>query len=550
MFMEEAYQHFHVFPGVGTAAVVACSLSVCLGLALLYLLLIAPWLHRPSRRRPCSSTLPPGPRPWPLIGNLHLLGALPHQSLAILARTHGPLMSLRLGSSLTIVASSPDMAKSVLQTFDHALASRPRTAASLHTLFDCSDVAFAPYGPYWKLMRRICISDLLHVKHFDSFKPIRMEEMDALVCRVLEESYTGKPVLILCKLQEAANNMISRMVLGKTFTELNISTRNNSSTDGFVELLKEIVYLLGSFNMGDYMPYLAWMDLQGLERRMKDAKRRLKTVLGMYIADRRAAAGIGSETAAAATSGRDLLDVLLSLQASGQQQQLDAPVTDDNIIAVILDMYMAGTETSAITIEWAIAELMSSPGSMEKVKEELDRVVGRERLVQESDIKDLLYLHTVVKETMRLHPVAPLLLPHLAMQPCSVGGYCIPAEATVYVNVWAIGRDPEVWEEPLAFRPERFFGSEVDVRGNHFELLPFGSGRRRCPGWELGLLSMCFMAARLLQCFDWSLPGGRYDQFDLSEGCNGINMLMANKLELHACPRLPISLYPHQQHGE
>ena len=175
---------------------------------------------------------------------------------------------------------------------------------------------------------------------------------------------------------------------------------------------------------------------------------------------------------------------------------------------MLQDMILAGSDTSTMTIEWAISELLKNPGALAKATEELDRVVGRERLVTERDFPQLPYMEAVLKETLRLHPAAPLLAPHLAREDTSVDGYDIPAGTTVFVNVWSIGRDPALWEAPEEFRPARFIGSEVDVKGQDFELLPFGSGRRMCPGYSLGLKMTLLGIANLVHCFTWRLPNG------------------------------------------
>ncbi|KAF7850602.1 hypothetical protein BT93_L5206 [Corymbia citriodora subsp. variegata] len=167
-------------------------------------------------------------------------------------------------------------------------------------------------------------------------------------------------------------------------------------------------------------------------------------------------------------------------------------------------------DTSATAIEWAMAELIKHPSAMKKLQEELEKAVGLNRAVDESDVEGLVYLDMVIKETMRLHPVAPLLLPHEATEDCTVNGFHIPYKSRVIVNVWSIGRDPKVWttHDLEEFVPERFLGSSLDVKGRDFQLLPFGTGHRGCPGMQLGFTVVRFVVAQLMHCFDWDLPGG------------------------------------------
>ena len=171
-------------------------------------------------------------------------------------------------------------------------------------------------------------------------------------------------------------------------------------------------------------------------------------------------------------------------------------------------MLTASIDTAATTVDWALAELIKNPNTMKKVQKELETKVGMERMVEESDLEGLDYLNMVVKEILRLHPPGPLLIPHAAMEDCTIDGFHIPKNAHIVVNAWAISRDPHAWTEPEKFIPERFVGSDVDVRGRDFQLIPFGSGRRGCPGIQLGLTVVRLVLAQLVHCFDWELPNG------------------------------------------
>lgn len=169
-------------------------------------------------------------------------------------------------------------------------------------------------------------------------------------------------------------------------------------------------------------------------------------------------------------------------------------------------MLTASMDTSSTTVEWALSELMKHPQVLKKVTNELENVVGMERMVEESDLDKLEYLDMVVKETMRLHPAAPLLVPHTSVEDCTVNSFYIPKKSRVIINVWAIGRDPNAWTDAEKFIPERFVRSDIELRGNHFQLIPFGSGRRRCPAIQLGLVMVKLVLAQLVHCFDWELP--------------------------------------------
>ncbi|XP_021721014.1 cytochrome P450 98A2-like [Chenopodium quinoa] len=207
------------------------------------------------------------------------------------------------------------------------------------------------------------------------------------------------------------------------------------------------------------------------------------------------------------------------------------------------DLIAGGTESSTVTIEWAISELVRRPEVLAKATEELDRVVGRERWVEEKDIPNLPYIRNIVKETMRLHPVAPMLVPRMSREQVQIDGYDIPVGSVVLVNTFTIHRDPKVYESPEEFCPERFIGKNIEVKGHDFELLPFGSGRRMCPGYSLGLKIIESSVANILHGFTWKLPDSiKPEDLDMDEIFGLSN---PKKLPLVACaePRLPLHMY-------
>lgn len=181
------------------------------------------------------------------------------------------------------------------------------------------------------------------------------------------------------------------------------------------------------------------------------------------------------------------------------------PIQSSLTRKVLQEIFMAGSETSSSTIEWALSELLRSPEKMIKVKAELATVIGPNKKFKESDIDNLPYLQAVIKETLRLHAPIPFLIPRKALQDTEFMGYHIPKNTQLFVNAWAIGRDPECWDEPSSFKPERFIGSNVDYKGQHFELIPFGAGRRMCVGIPLADRMLHLALGSLLHEFDWEL---------------------------------------------
>lgn len=487
-------------------------------------------LSRSLRRRKLN--LPPGPKPWPIIGNLNLIGQLPHRSIHELSQRYGPIMHLRFGSFPVVVGSSVEMAKAFLKTHDVTFASRPKTAAGKYTTYNYSDITWSPYGPYWRQARKMCLMELFSARRLDSYEYIRREEMNALLKGLFES--TKKPILLKDHLSTVSLNVISRMVLGKKYTD---GSDPNAivSPEEFKKMLDELFLLSGVLNIGDSIPWLDFLDLQGYIKRMKALSKKLDRFLE-HVLDEHHERRKGVKDFVA----KDMVDVLLQL---ADDPNLDVKLERHGVKAFTQDLIAGGTESSAVTVEWAISELLRKPEIFEKATEELDRVIGRDRWVEEKDIVDLPYINAIAKETMRLHPVAPMLVPRFSIEDIKISGYDIPKGTRVLVNVWTIGRDPNLWENPNEFIPERFIGKDIDVKGQDFELLPFGSGRRMCPGYSLGLKVIQSSLANVLHGFTWNLPPNmKKEDLDMNEI---FGLSTPKKIPLVAIiePRLPPHVY-------
>lgn len=478
-----------------------------------------------------------------MLGSLGALaGALPpHRVLAALAAIHGPLMHLRLGSFHAVVASSAETARLVLKTHDLAFADRPRTAAGEHAAYGYRGIVHTPYGAYWRMARKLCATELFSARRVDSYEHIRAQEMRALAQGLFESR--GRAVAVREHLANATLRNILRMSVGEKWS----GCYGSADGEEFRRTLDEAFAVTGAVsNVGEWVPWLGWLDVQGCVRRMKRLSkvhdRFLEQILHEHEERRRREAAVAGTGESAA---RDLVDVLLQLAEEKDGPESEARLTRDGVKAFVLDIIAGGTESSAVTMEWAMSELLRRPDALAAATDELDRVVGRDRWVTERDLPHLPYIDAVVKETMRLHPVGPLLVPHLAREDTMVAGYDVPAGARVLVNVWAIARDPASWpDQPQEFRPERFARiSAVDVRGQHFELLPFGAGRRMCPAYNLAMKVVAGGLANLLHGFAWRLPDG-VSPVDVSmEELVGLSTRRKVPLVAVAEPRLPAHLY-------
>ncbi|XP_068667308.1 tryptamine 5-hydroxylase-like [Aristolochia californica] len=453
-----------------------------------------------GRPRPRRRDLPPSPPKLPIIGHLHLLTDMPHVALADLVHKLGPMLFLQLGRVPALVVSSPRLAREVLKTHDHAFCSRPQLIGAQYLSFGCSDVTFSVYGPYWRQARKICVTELLHSRRVNSFRRIRREE----VARMQASVSAGEEIDMSERFLTLANDILCRVAFGRRFMEA--GSRNRLS-----EVLAESQALFAGFSVGDFFPGLEWVNsLTGLKRRLEKNLGDLRAVCDEIIEEHER-----SETSSPEGEKEDFLDVLLRVQKS---PELEVPITDDNLKALVLDMFVAGTDTTSATLEWTMTELARHPNIMTQAQEEVRRVAGTKGHVGEDDLQYLPYMKAVIKETLRLHPPVPLLVPRESIEECTIDGYKIPVGSRVFINTYAMGRDPQVWDDPLSYRPERFFGSSIDIKGQDFELLPFGGGRRGCPGYNFGLATVEIALASLLYHFDWELPEGvGAGDVDLSE---------------------------------
>ncbi|KAJ7945346.1 Cytochrome p450 [Quillaja saponaria] len=468
-------------------------------IALVSLALLQAWRWSSKKK---GKRLPPGPKGLPILGNLHMLGALPHRDLHRLAQKYGPIMHLRLGLMPTIIVSSPQAAELFLKTHDLVFASRPPLLASKYISYEQKNLSFAEYGSYWRNVRKMCTLELLSSTKINSFKSMREEELGLLIKFLHEASRDRVAADLSGKVASLSADMTCRMVFGKKYADKDIDER------GFKAVIQEGMHLAAVPNMGDYIPYIAPLDLQGLTRRMKAISKVFDHFFEKIIDEHIQSKDEEDKT-------KDFVDVMLGFLGSEESEyRIERP----HIKAIILDMLAGSMDTTATAIEWALSELIKHPRVMKKVQKELENVVGMERMVEESDLESLEYIDMVVKETLRLHPVAPLLLPHQSLEDCFVNEYFIPKKSRVVINLWAIGRDPCVWPDPEKFWPERFVGSHIDVRGRDFQLLPFGSGRRGCPGMQLGLIVIRLVLAQLVHCFDWELPNNMLPtELDMTE---------------------------------
>nr|BDZ29443.1 cytochrome P450 CYP76AD15 [Bougainvillea peruviana] len=440
-----------------------------------------------------KAKLPPGPKPLPIIGNILELGDKPHRSFSNLAKIYGPLITLKLGSVTTIVVSSSEVAKEMFLKNDQSLANRTIPDSVRAGNHDKLSISWLPVSTKWRNLRKISAVQLLSIQRLDSSQGHRQAKVEQLIEYVRGCSKTGQAVDIGRVAFTTSLNLLSN-----TFFSKELASLDSSASQEFKKLMWCIMEEIGRPNYADYFPILGYVDPFGVRRRLAGYFDKLIEVFQEIIRERLSMDNV-------VDNHNDVLSTLLDLYKKNE-------LSMDEINHLLVDIFDAGTDTTASTLEWAMAELIRNPKSMTKAQAELRQATitpsgTMVAQIRESDTSSLPYIQAIIKETLRLHPPTVFLLPRKADVDVHLYGYVVPKNAQVLVNLWAIGRDPNVWPDPETFRPERFMECEIDVKGRDFELLPFGAGRRICPGLSLAYRMLNLMLASLIHSFDWKLPG-------------------------------------------
>ncbi|KAK4488416.1 hypothetical protein RD792_004179 [Penstemon davidsonii] len=463
---------------------------------------------------PGKYRLPPSPAvAFPLLGHLHLLKPPLHRNLHRLSQISGPIFSLKLGVRRVVVVTSANLVEECFTNRnDVVFANRPITQADKYIAYNHNTMSGAPYGEHWRSLRRVAAQEILSTTRLNALLHIRKDEIQRLLLSLHRISDLGlSRVELRPKLSELTFNVMLRMIAGKRYSEED----KNEGEQGkkLRNLINQIFELAQASNPQDFLPFFEWIDFGGFKKKIIAVGEEMDEFFQSLLEEHRR------------EKRNTMIGHLLSLQESQGEFYSDLTIK-----GIILNMLVAGTDTSSVTIEWAMSLLLNHPDVLEKARQELNSQVGFHRLIDEEDLSNFPYLRNIIFETFRLFPAGPILVPRESSEDCRVGGYDIPRGTLLFVNAWAIHRDPELWDEATEFKPERFEGKEVEAH----KLMPFGIGRRACPGTNLAHRVVGLALGSLIQCFDWERVS--LEKVDLAEG-TGITMPKLKPLEAMLKPR-------------
>ncbi|CAM0870811.1 unnamed protein product [Alopecurus aequalis] len=498
-------------------------------LSFAFLVLLPYYLLGKKKKTTTKQAVPPSPPGIPFLGHLHLVQKPFHAALCRLAARHGPVFSLRLGWRSTVVVSTAALARECLAEHDVIFADRPRFPSMMLVSMDGAILSMYSYGPHWRTLRRVAAVQLLSAHRVSCMSSVISGEVRAMVRRLCRSAAASPRVQLRRRLYE-----LSLSVLMETIAHTKATGAANSEeadTDMSVEAqefqkeVDEINKHIGTANLWDYLPALRWFDVLGARKKILAAVGRRDAFLqGLIDSQRRKLEAADGEIK------KSMISVLYTLQKKEPEVYTDAM-----IMGLCVNLFSAGAGTTSVTAEWAMSLLLNHPAALKKAQAEIDTSVGTSRLVTAEDVPGLTYLRCIISETLRLYPATPLLLPHQSSADCNVGGYHVPSKTMLIVNAYAIHRDPAMWEDPDEFRPERF----EDGKAEGLLMMPFGMGRRKCPGEAMALRMVGLVLAALVQCFDWD----RVDDVELDMTQGGVGFIIPKAVPFQAVckPRAAMS---------
>ncbi|KAL2226674.1 valine N-monooxygenase 1-like [Sesamum indicum] len=511
--------------------------SFCINLCLLLALCFATkWLCLKKRKTP---PLPPGLMGYPIVGCFpEMMKNKPtfRWVQQLMQEMNTEIACIRLGNTHVIFVTSPQLARELLRKQDVIFASRADVLSARLASNGYLTAIFSPNCDQWKKMRRVIASGVLSPTMHQWLHNKRSKEVDHLVKYVFKQSLTNGLVNVRVAAQHYCGNMTRKLIFNKRFfgTGMEDGDPGMEEEDHLHGVFTILKYVYG-FGIGDYLPWLEVFDLDGHKRIIKDALKKVRKYQDPEIDQRVEMWQQGMKKIQ-----EDILDVFINLKDSNNNSLLSI----EEIKAEITEFMLATIDNPSNAVEWALAEMINQPDILDRACKELDQVVGKDRLVDESDLPMLNYVKVCAKEAFRLHPVAAFNVPHVSIKDTTVGGYFIPKDSHVLLSRRGLGRNSRVWKDPLIYKPERHIinkDSKVLLVDHELRMLSFSTGRRGCPGIVLGSTMTIMLLARLIQGFSWTAPPNGPSNIDLVESDGGL--LMAKPLVAHAVARLEPNVY-------
>ncbi|CAI9108487.1 OLC1v1008085C1 [Oldenlandia corymbosa var. corymbosa] len=476
--------------------------------------------------------LPPSPiLNLPILGHLYLLRKPIFRILAKISGRYGPVLLLHFGSRQVLVVSSPEAAEECLNKHDIIFANRPALLSGKHLGYNYTSLVWAPYGDHWRNLRKISSLEIFSAHRLQMLQGIRVDEVKLMLRRLYFASQAKQSVNMKTVFFELLSNIIMRMAAGKRYYGGDLDEIEEAEqANRFKMIVEETMRVAGPSNIEDYLPLYRWLTLDKMDKKLRVLQQKrdgfMQELINEFKMKRQEEMIRDHSDKKKGENHKTLIEVLLELQEKEPNYY-----KDEIIRGYMLVLLASGTDTSRVTMEWALSLMLNHPTTLKKAQEEIDNVIGNDRLLDESDVVNLPYLRCIVNETLRMYPAGPL-LPHQSSEECVVGGYRVPKGTMLLVNLWAIQNDPKIWENPRKFEPERFEGVQVTKDG--YKWMPFGAGRRGCAGESLATRTVGFALGSIIQCFHWERIGK--EMIDMAEG-SGLSLSKVQPLIANCQPR-------------
>ncbi|KAL4368900.1 hypothetical protein GQ457_05G009660 [Hibiscus cannabinus] len=452
-------------------------------------------LSRSRKSRSKRLKLPPGPPGWPVVGNLFQAarsGKPFFQYVDDLRRRYGPIFTLRMGTRTMIILSDAMLCHEAFIEKGAIFASRPRENPT-RSIFSCNKftVNAAVYGSEWRSLRRNLVQNMLSSSRIKEFVGTRRQAMDKLIGRLKAEAEANGGVVSVLK---NARFAVFCILLGMCFG----IEMDEETVEKIDQTMKSVLIALDP-RIDDFLPILRPFFAKQRRRALQVRKQQIENIVPFIHQRRAALQDPGSDKSAMAFS---YLDTLFDLKVEGRNSE----PSDAELVSLCSEFINGGTDTTATALEWGIAQLIQNPDVQAKLADEIKWTVG-DRTVEEKDVEKMKYLQAIVKELLRKHPPTYFSLTHAATEPTTLGGFDIPIDANVESFLPGISEDPKIWSNPEKFDPDRFYlGKEdADITGvTMVKMMPFGAGRRICPGLTMATVHIHLMLARMVQEFEWT----------------------------------------------